>query len=213
MENLICTTFQDQASALAGFEKLHELDQIGDIAIYNIALVQKKVDGSLVQLHHEGPEGSDLPAKGAIAGSLIGWLAGPLGAALGLLTGVAAGAAGEDDFDDVAQQFADDAKKQMAPGSFAILLDAEEDSDFMIDSYMAPFHGVILRSAIRDAYAADDRKQWDELNAEIDEEEKELSAAVDKDKAAVKARIDALKEKQARLKEKIVQKVKARKKS
>lgn len=201
MENLVFTTFADEKSATDGLKKLQELDQIGDIVIYNVALIKKNSDGSVTLLHHEGPEASNQPAAGAAVGSLIGLLAGPVGMGIGFLTGALVGAADEDDTEDVTQQFLGKADRQLAPGSLAVVMDVEEDTTFMIDSYMAAYQGVTLHSPIEDEYDEADREQWKELNAEIDESEAALASAVEKDKAQIKAKLDALKEKKVKLTE------------
>jgi uncharacterized membrane protein len=212
MENLVFTTFADEKSATDGLKKLQELDQIGDIVIYNVALIKKNSDGSLTLLHHEGPEASSQPAAGAAVGSLIGLLAGPVGMGIGLLTGALVGAADEDDDEDVTRQFLDKADKQLAPGSLAVVMDVEEDTTFMIDSYMAAYKGVTLHSPIDDEYDEADSKQWEELDAEIDESEAALASAVEKDKAQVKDKLDALKEKKAKLTEQMKDKASKREK-
>ena len=134
MENLVFTTFTDEKNAADGLKKLKELDQIGDIVIYNLALIEKNHDGTYTLLHHEGPEASDQPAQGALIGSLIGLLAGPVGMAVGMLTGGLAGAATGSETEDVTQQFLDKANEQLSPGGLAIVLDVEEDTTFMIDT-------------------------------------------------------------------------------
>ncbi len=212
MENLVFTTFSDEKNATDGLKKIQELDQIGDITIYNIALVKKNSDNKLIILHHEGPDIADLPAEGAIAGSLIGLLAGPVGMAIGMLTGVMAGAADEDEAGDVTQQVLDKAGIQLAAGNFAIIMDVQEDTTFLIDSYMAPLKGHTVHSPIADEYDQNASEQWEQLNTEIDEAEKEFKTALSKDKADLKANIDALKEKRDKLKKQTKEKASKKKK-
>ena len=212
MENLVFTTFADTKNATDGLEKLKELDQLGDIVIYNLALIKKNADGTYTLLHHEGPDAADQPAQGALVGSLVGLLAGPVGMAVGMLTGVMAGAVGEDETEDVTRQFLDKANVQLSPGSLAIVMDVEEDTTFMIDSYMSPYQGVTMHSPIEDEYDENDQAQWDELDAEIAQEEKVLNSALEKDKAQAKASLEALKEKKARLMEQMKEKASKREK-
>ncbi|MDR3712705.1 MAG: DUF1269 domain-containing protein [Puia sp.] len=212
MENLVFTTFSDEKKATEGLHKLKELDQIGDIVIYHIALIKKNDDNTLSLLHQEGPDGSGLPAAGAVAGSLIGLLAGPIGMAIGMMTGVMLGAADEEETGEVGQQFLDKAGKQLSPGGFALVLDVEEDTGFMIDTYMDPYQGVTLHSPVTDEYDENDDRQWKELDAEIDGEEKALKTALDKDKTTIKAKITVLKEKRATLAGQVKEKAAIRKK-
>lgn len=212
MENLVFTTFTDEKNATDGLKKIQELDQIGDIIIYNIALVKKNSDNKLIILHHEGPDVSALPAEGAIAGSLIGLLAGPVGMAIGMLTGIVAGAADEDEAGEVTQQVLDKAGIQLTSGSFAIIIDVQEDTTFLIDSYMVPLKGKTIHTPITDEYDQNASEQWEKLNTEIDEAEMALKTAVSKDKEDLKATIDDLKKKRAKLKEQIKEKASKKKK-
>ena len=212
MENLVFTTFRDEKNAADGLKKLKELDQIGDIVIYNLALIEKNHDGTYTLLHHEGPEAADQPAQGALIGSLIGLLAGPVGMAVGMLTGGLAGAATGSEAEDVTQQFLDKANEQLSPGGLAIVLDVEEDTTFMIDTYMGLYQGITIHSPIDDEYEANDQAEWAELNTEIDEAEKELNSALDKDKAEVKVKLEALKAKKATVMEQMKEKAAKREK-
>jgi hypothetical protein len=47
---------------------------------------------------------------------------------------------------------------------------------------------VIVRTDIAEKYDQYDDEQWDELNKEIDDEEKALKNALDKDKASIKTK-------------------------
>ena len=212
MENLIYATFSDEKSATEGFKQLQDLDQLGDITIYAIALIRKDENDRYSVLQHEGAGADDMPAKGALAGTLVGALAGPLGMAIGMLTGVMAGSLDEDEFGEVTQQFLDKVQKRLAPGELAIVMDAEEDTDFMINSYLSSYKGTIVRSPIDEAYDANDRAEWDELDAEIEESKKELAVAAGDEKARIQSKIDKLKEKQTRLKDQIKEKAQQRKK-
>src|SRR5258707_4095629 len=136
MENLVFTTFADEKNATEGLRKIQELDQIGDITVYNIALIEKSSDNTLVIRHHEGPDFASLPAEGAIVGSIIGLLAGPIGMAIGMLSGTVFGAANEDESMQVSQQFIDKAGKQLLTGEFALVMDVEEYATVVINSYM-----------------------------------------------------------------------------
>jgi uncharacterized membrane protein len=212
MENLVFTTFQPETQAREGLQKLKELDELGDITIYNIALLRKNGERDFTLLHHEGPDVSDLPVGGMVAGSLVGLLAGPIGMAIGMLTGALAGTAAGDSSEEVTQQFLDKAGKELAPGSYEIVMDVEEDTTFMIDSYMTPFQGKTVHSAIEDEYAENDAARWKALKDEIAEQEKALHVAADKDKAAITAKIDGLKKKAAELKIEAKAKAEKRKK-
>ena len=193
MENLVVGTFKNAQDATNGLNKLKELDQLGDITIYNMAMIRKTSEDHFELLHHDGPDTSNMPAQGAIAGTLIGAIGGPIGMALGMLTGVMAGAIDEDDSEDISEEFLDKVNKKLTVGTFAILMDVEEDSDIMINTSLEPFNGTTVHTNIADQYDKYDQEQWDELNKEIDDAEQEMKRARDEDKAAIKAKIEKLK--------------------
>jgi uncharacterized membrane protein len=193
MEKLIIITFRDEKNATGGLNRLLDLDQLGDITIYNYAKIRKTGNNKFDLQEHKGPDVSDLTSAGAIGGSLIGLIGGPVGMVLGMLTGIMAGgvdAADTMDFDD---EVLNRVKDKLGIGDFAIVLDMEEDNDILVNSYIEPLQGAIVRTDIAAQYDQYDEEQWDELNKEIDDEEKALKKAVDKDKASIKAKIGKLK--------------------
>jgi uncharacterized membrane protein len=193
MENLVVSTFQDAVSASEGLKKLQELDQIGDIIIYNVAKIRKTAENQFDLLFQDGADLEGRPALGALGGAAIGAIGGPIGMAIGMLTGTIIGSADEDDAEAFSDTFLAKVNGNLTIGTFAILLDVEEDNVQLINSYMESCHGVTVHSDIADEYDRFDNEQWKELNEEIDEEEKALKAALDKDKEAIKAKIKKLK--------------------
>jgi len=111
------------------------------------------------------------------------------------------GAAGEADDLDFYDEVLEEVKSKISVGDFVIVLDVEEDGELMINSYIEPIQGEVVRTDIASQFEKYDNEQWDELNKEIDNEEESLKNAVDKDKASIKAKIDKLKkERDERLK-------------
>jgi uncharacterized membrane protein len=198
MENLVVTTFSDAENATEGLNKLNELDQLGDITIYNLLLIRKTSESQFELLHQQGPAGTDLPATGAMAGTLIGAIGGPIGMAMGLLTGALIGSIDEDDTKAFTKNFLDKVNGRVSVGTFAIVLDVEEDTEFMINSYMDSYKGVTVHTPIAGQLDDYEEEQWDELDKEIDEEQKVLETAAGKEKEAIKEKIVRLKEEKAK---------------
>lgn len=220
MENIVVSSFRNLQDATLGLDKLKDLNQLNDITIYNMVMIRKTAEGKFEFLYQEGPDTGDIPAEGALAGTLIGALGGPIGMAVGMLTGVMVGSADEDDREEMSREFLDDVNKQLGIGSVAIIMDVEEESEFMINSYLSPFNGVIVRRDIADQFAKYDQEQWAESEEELKAEEGRLKEAGEKDKAAIEAKIAQLKtekeerirkirERNARTKEQLQNKVKA----
>ena len=193
MENLLIITFDNRSKATEGLNRLKDLDQLGDIIIYNQALVKNTGVNQFEILEHEGPDTEALPAAGAFGGAVIGALGGPFGIAMGMLTGATLGLADEANRLDFSSYVLDQVTNNPGIGKFAIILDVEEDTESILDSYMKSSDGYVLRTDITDQYDEYDQAQDDEFNKELDAEEKSLKAALDADKANIKLRIEKLK--------------------
>jgi uncharacterized membrane protein len=203
MENLIVIRFPDGGRAKEALNKLQELDQLGDIAMYNYALIRKSNGKDFEIVQHDGSDLDGLPAAGAISGSLVGLIGGPIGMAIGMLTGVLVGSAGEADDLDFTDEVLEKVKGNLVDGEYAIVLDVEEDNDYFINSYMDPFQGILSRTDIAGQFDKYDQEQWDELNNELDDAEKSLKTAVEKDKASIQVKIDKLKKERSEKLEKL----------
>jgi uncharacterized membrane protein len=197
VENLVVVTFLDLQNANGGLNKLKELDELGDIVIYNMVLLHKTGDNQFEFIDYDGPDTDNLPAKGALIGSLVGLIGGPVGMVIGMLTGAMVGAVDEDDTDDFSGEFLDRVNARLVPGSYAIVADVEEDTEFMIDSYIGSLNGAIVRTRLTEAYSIFDREQDAELDKEIAEQDAEMKVAREEDKARFKAKIKELKTKRA----------------
>jgi len=193
MENLLIITFDNRSKATEGLNRLKDLDQLGDITIYNQALIKNTGIHQFEIIEHEGPDAEALPATGAFGGAVIGALGGPFGMAMGMLTGVTLGLADEANRMDFSSYVLDQVTKNLGVGMFAIILDVEEDTESILDSYMKSSEGYVLRTDITDQYDHYDQAQEDEFNKELDAEEKSLKAALEADKANIKLRIEKLK--------------------
>jgi uncharacterized membrane protein len=193
MENLLIITFGDKSKATEGLNRLTDLDQLGDIIIYNSAIVHKTGNNQFEIIAHEGPDTAALPATGALGGAVIGALGGPLGMAMGMLTGATLGLAGESNRLDFSSDVLDRITKNLGIGRFAIVLDVEEDTESIVDSYMKSSDGIVLRTDVADQYDQYNQDQDDEFNKELDAEEESLEADAEADKADIKLRIENLK--------------------
>ena len=195
MNNLIVASFPLETEAIAASSKLTELESIGDITIYEMVVVQKKVDGEVVVLQAETTEGL-ATLSGMAIGGLVGALAGPVGMVLGMFTGTLTGSAIEaDDYgfaEDVISKIAD----QLAPGTTAVVAEVEEDDPEFVDSTLALVAGgTVTRTDVDYEYT----KYSDE---EIDEFDEDIAAIREKLKAAGSEEKDKFRQKIAKLKDK-----------
>jgi uncharacterized membrane protein len=203
MEKLITITLPDLQRATQAWDRLKELDQIGDVIIYNGALITNTGNKKYELVRHEGPDTSGLPAAAAIGGSLIGAIGGPIGVFIGMITGLAVGSADDGEWINFSHQFMDEVNKGLTEGTYAIILDVDEDNVSFIDTYMQSFPGTVIRADIAAQIDRYEDDQLDKLNADIDYAEKSLKSSVDKDKAALKSKISTLKQNLAERKQKV----------
>jgi len=178
MENLVVITFPGQGKAMEGLTRVKELDTADEITIYGIAFIHKKEDSAIEYLYHDGADSGRKVATGAAAGMLIGLLGGPLGMLLGMLTGAGLGQAMEDDSADLDQHFIGKVNKHLDPGTYALVIDAEEDAIILVDAPMESLGGVIVRTSVDDETERFEDEQWDKFNQEIDAKEAEFKTAV-----------------------------------
>jgi uncharacterized membrane protein len=193
MTNLIIATFKEEAEAIEASRKLHELESIGDITIYEMVLVKKNEDGVSQVSQADTTEGLTT-LSGMTIGTLIGALAGPVGLVAGMFTGTLAGAAMEADNYGFAEDFISDAADQLQPGMVSLVAEIEEDEPVFIDSSLAPLGATLTRSDVDYAFTKYSDEEIDELDEEIAAARAKLKAAKDKEKDKIQQKIAKLKE-------------------
>jgi uncharacterized membrane protein len=192
MENIVVVSFQNIGDANGAINQLRELDEIGDIVIYNQVLIRKDKENQYASLFHEGPATVNLPAGGTLFGAIIGLVGGPIGATIGGLTGVLAGTFNQNHNENLYKEILNRVKNYLQEGHYALIVDVEEDNSFTIDSYLSEFNAKIIRmewSAVCNDY---DVRRRSELDDEIVAEEMAFEKAAEKDKAAFKTQISLL---------------------
>src|ERR1700722_4154177 len=125
MTNLIVATFKEEAEAIEASKKLHELESIGDITIYELVVVRKNADGEITVLQTDTSEDPST-FSGMAIGALIGALAGPVGLVTGMLVGTLSGAAAEVDTYGFEEDFISKVSEQLQPGMAAVVAEIEE---------------------------------------------------------------------------------------
>jgi uncharacterized membrane protein len=188
METIIAVSFGDSNRPYDAVTKLKELDQQGQIEVYEARVVERGTTGELVV--KDSVRGSDTDvgvatASGGLIGLLIGVLAGPvgmlLGGSMGLLTGAVIDLDTEDRDDSVLSSFV----RHIQPGETAVLAHLNEQSNEVVDNAMAGMGGDVLRQPATEVEA-------------------ELAAAQEaRDKAEHEARKKLRKERQEQKKEEV----------
>jgi uncharacterized membrane protein len=205
MTNLIVATFKEEAEAIEASQKLHELETIGDITIFEMVLVRKNADGEITVVQADTSE--DLSTfSGMAIGALIGALAGPVGLVTGMLVGTLSGAAAEVDTYGFEEDFIASASEQLQPGMAAVVAEIEEDDTVFVDSSITPLAAMLTRSDVDYEYTKHSEEKIEELDEEIagvrakiktagDDEKTKLQQKIVKIKEERKEKIDEFKEK------------------
>jgi hypothetical protein len=68
MENLVVASFIDPRDANGGLNKLKELDELGDIVIYNMVLIRKTAENHFEFLYNEAPIPMTCPRRERLSG-------------------------------------------------------------------------------------------------------------------------------------------------
>jgi len=193
MTNLIIATFKEETEATAASQKLHELESIGDITLYEMVLVKKDAGGETVVLQTDTTEGLTT-LSGMAIGTLIGSLAGPVGLLAGMFTGTLTGAAVEADNYGFAEDFIAGAADQLQPGMIAVIAEVEEDDPVFINSSLTPLGATLTRSDVDYEYTKHSDEEIDELDEEISAARAKLKSATDKERSKIQQKISKLKE-------------------
>jgi uncharacterized membrane protein len=187
-------------------QKLHDLESIGDITIYELVILQKNEAGETKVLQADTTEGATT-LSGMAIGTLIGALAGPVGMMAGMLMGTVTGSAIESDDYGFAADFIDKAAGQLQPGMTAVIAEIDEDDPLFINSSLAPLEGTVTRSDVDYEYGKYSDEEIDELDEEIADVRAKLKSAAADRKDKFQQKIAKLKEKRkdriAELKDKV----------
>ena len=204
MTNLIIAHFTQETEAQEAFTKLQELDKIGDITIYEMAVIAKDAAGAAVVKEAVTAEGSQA-LSGMAIGALIGALAGPVGLVTGMLIGTLTGEVADSDDYGFEEDFLSKVTGQLQPGMSVVVLEVEEDDPEFIDSTLALLGATIDRTDVNyeytkysdeelEEYEEDILKVRDKLKTATDEEKDKLRSKIAKLKGKRKERIEELKE-------------------
>jgi uncharacterized membrane protein len=198
METVIAVSFDDPHRPYEAVTKLKELDQQGQISMYEGRVVERDLDGKLVV--KDSVQGGDddrgvATVSGGLVGLLIGVLAGPVGMLLGGSIGLMTGAVIDMDVDDRDDSVLSAFSRQVQPGQSALFAHLNEQSYEVVDNAMRGMGGSVLRRPSVDvetelAVAQDARDAAEEeARKKLREEHREQK------KEEVDAKLDALKAK------------------
>jgi uncharacterized membrane protein len=201
-ENVLGVSFAEHANAYEALHRLKELDAKGEVSVRGAAVVVRQEDGKVVTQEEIGDASWEGTASGGLIGLLVGVLGGPLGVLVGGVTGLLVGSLFDDDDDDMTESALTDISKSVRVGNPALLADVSETSPAAIDAVMANLDGTIVRRSAADVRAEIAAAEEAQREAKKTARKELREARHKKQKDEVDAKVDALKAKLGRHRDK-----------
>jgi|GEM_PF-543896 len=186
MENVIVASYAKKESAHDAWQHLKDLQEIHDIIIYRKVLL-KVLDGQEIKVltDTDDPEEGWRTITGTAIGGLVGLLGGPIGVVIGATFGMLVGAYGEVQAFDISEEFVSELKKRANPGSYIIILDADEEEPVFLDSYLEKGAQNVVRMPVDKVYDEYIAKSEEEERNLVEQAEKEFKQALRRDDSEV----------------------------
>ncbi len=191
MEHIIVATFINGADAIEGLHKISELEEKGDISVYDKLLIREGSNDEYEIFKEDNTNGWQTIA-GMAFGELIGSVGGPVGLAIGLYTGTVIGAVFDYTHYSFDQDFVETITKNIQSGSTSIIAEVDDASSVFIDEYLKPLDAVIWRSNVYEEHDKFVEDQTNSLQEEIQLAESELVSEANAQKAIISAKVAEL---------------------
>ena len=176
METIIAISFEDSNRTYGAVTKLQELDQQGQLELYEARVVERGSTGELVVKESVRGRADDVgvaTASGGLIGLLIGVVGGPVGMLLGGSMGLVTGGVIDLDTDERDDSVLSSFVRHIQPGETTVLAHVNEQSNEVVDNAMAGMGGSVLRQGAAEVEAELAAAQEARRKAE-DEARKEL---------------------------------------
>jgi uncharacterized membrane protein len=202
-ENVVVVSFAADSSAYEAFTNLKELDDQGQVAIKDAAVVQRGEDGHIAT--KDSVEGEQLTgtATGGLIGLLVGILGGPFGVLIGGATGLLIGSLYDLDDAEETQSVLAEISVAIRPGQTVVLAEVDEQSDEVVDQAMARLGGTVLRRSVEDVDAEIAAAQDAERAAKREARKQLLETRRSRAKEEIRRIVDALKARAHALRDRI----------
>lgn len=194
MDKLIVVVFDNEPKAVNGLHALREMDNTGEISVYDAQLiVRDPATGIVHNIESVDLKGFPELAGGTVLGALIGLLGGPVGAFIGAAGGMLVGTIADARENGITDEFVTDIRAALTPGKAALCALIDEGEWLVpLDTQMEQFGGVVFRR-IR-SYEQERQEDIDAAahRAEMEQLKAEHAKARGERLARIEARIDHL---------------------
>lgn len=147
MDALLVLVFANGIGAIAGAQALHALHAEGELTLYAMAIISRQSQGSGVIVRRPVAEGGSAaaPAVGAAVGTLISLLGGPATAATRTVPSALMRAMRDLDEQGLDAGFLEEVSTSLRPGGEAVIAEAEEDRQLILEPRIAALAGHVQR--------------------------------------------------------------------
>ncbi|SDS24638.1 Uncharacterized membrane protein [Polaribacter sp. KT25b] len=195
MSHIIIVSFKEETKAIDALHKIKELDDYGDITLYEDMMIRKKENNQYQVLNDETEGEGWRTFTGMALGGLIGAIAGPVGLIIGLYSGTLVGAIFDGSHFNFEKNFIQKVSNKMEIGEIVIIAEVNEDSDIFIDNAMKPFSSEIIRSEAEIEYDIYVDEHIEDLEDKIEDEREKIKKATKEEKVKINTKIANLKAK------------------
>ncbi len=192
MEKMIVVVFNNQPKALEGSQILRDLNQDGDISVYDAQMVTRDPSGVVRKIDSVDMQGFPMIAGGTTVGALIGLLGGPVGALVGASVGALIGSISDVEETGLTSEFVGDVTNALTPGKVAIIADIDEEWVTPLDTRMDQIGGVVLRRTRTVVKTTQDDRDAAAHRAEMEQLKLERAQSRSDRLAKIDAKIDNL---------------------
>jgi uncharacterized membrane protein len=192
MEKLIVVVFDNQPRAFDGLGILRELDNEGQLSVYEAQVVTKTAGDAIRVIHRDDMAMFPLLAGGTTVGALIGLLGGSIGVLVGATTGALVGSIEAVKETGATDDFVHDVSTALTPGKVALVADVVEEWVTPLDRRMEEIGGVVFRQIRKVVKATQNHRDAAAHKRETDQLKAHRQLATAERLARIDARIDHL---------------------
>lgn len=166
MKTIIISIFNNEAKALKSLASIKQLKDAHSIKVYDTAIVEKSSNEEAHLIQRSGSRLTGL-FLGAFSGAILGLFGGPAGVLMGAFSGTLFGLLVDSCNAIIKQTFLEDLSNNLNSGTYALVVNADEDSTSLVESELetldARIYSTPKSKIIRNFFKSDKEELFDEL--------------------------------------------------
>ncbi len=145
MEKMIVVVFDNDAKGFEGLRILRDLDNEGEISVYETQIIAKEPNGAIRVLDNANTVFFPRIIGSTAVGALVGILGGPAGLVVGATAGALISSIVDLEQSGVTDEFVSDIKTALTPGKVAVVASVDEEWVTPLDTRMEGIGGIVFR--------------------------------------------------------------------